>query len=54
MWEVEEPEVEEDSALKLQSGRGKAMRALRYGVRVDILHNLSERSIDTFRPLSHA
>ena len=52
--EVEEPEVEEESGLEVQAGRGEFNGAMRYGVRIDLVKHLSARSIDTFRPLSLA
>jgi Helicase conserved C-terminal domain/Orsellinic acid/F9775 biosynthesis cluster protein D/DEAD/DEAH box helicase len=50
--EVEEAEEDEESGLELQNGRGEAMGAARYGVPINIIHNLSVRSLETFRPLS--
>jgi len=50
--EIEEPEVEEESGLDLQSGRGEKQGSLKYGVPVDIVAHLSVRSLETFRPLS--
>ncbi len=52
--EVEEPEQEGEtaSATELQSGRGDAIKALRYAVPINIVDNLTMRSLDTFRPLS--
>jgi superfamily II DNA helicase RecQ len=52
--EVEEPEVEEESGLELQSGRGEAVGTSHYGVPINIIQNLSVRSLETFRPLSEA
>jgi hypothetical protein len=48
---VEEPEEETDDSLEMQAGRGGEVGAKRYGVSMDIIKNLSSRSIDTFRPL---
>ena len=50
--EVEEAEVDEESGLELQSGRGELQGTLKYGVPVDIVNHLSVRSLETFRPLS--
>jgi hypothetical protein len=50
--EIEEPEVEEEDTLDVQAGRGEVMGGLRYGVPVDIIRYLSNRSLDAFRPLS--
>jgi superfamily II DNA/RNA helicase len=47
----EEPEEETDDSLEMQAGRGGEVGAKRYGVSMDIIKNLSSRSIDTFRPL---
>lgn len=46
-----EPEEEIDDSLEMQAGRGGEVGARRYGVSIDIIKNLSSRSIDTFRPL---
>ena len=48
--DFEEPE-ETDDSLEMQAGRGGEVGAKRYGVSMDIIKNLSSRSIDTFRPL---
>lgn len=48
---AEEPEEETDDGLEMQAGRGGEVGAKRYGVSMDIIKNLSSRSIDTFRPL---
>jgi hypothetical protein len=47
----EKPEEETDDSLEMQAGRGGEVGAKRYGVSMDIIKNLSSRSIDTFRPL---
>jgi hypothetical protein len=47
----EEPEEETDDSLEMQASRGREVGAKRYGVSIDIIKNLSSRSIDTFRPL---
>jgi hypothetical protein len=52
--EVEEPEVEEEDPLEISAGRGSAVGAKRYAVRSDIVRHLSQRNIDTFRPLSES
>lgn len=53
--EVEEPEVEEEEdPLEISAGRGSAVGAKRYAVRSDIVRHLSQRNIDTFRPLSES
>jgi hypothetical protein len=44
--------VEEEDTLDVQAGRGEVMGGLRYGVPVDIIRHLSNRSLDAFRPLS--
>lgn len=49
--DLEEPEDETDDSLEMQAGRGGEVGAKRYGVSMDIIKNLSSRSIDTFRPL---
>jgi len=49
--DLEEPEDETDDSLEIQAGRGSEVGAKRYGVSIDIIKNLSSRSIDTFRPL---
>ena len=54
MGEVEEPEVDEESALELQNGRREAMGSIKYGVPVDIVNNLSVKSLRIFRQLSEA
>lgn len=50
--EVEAAEVETDDPLEMSAGRGGEIGASRYGVQVDIVKHLSNRSISTFRPLS--
>lgn len=50
--EVEEPEVDEEDAFELQSRRGRTIGTLRYGVSVDLVHNLSAQSLATFRLVS--
>ena len=50
--EIEEPEVDEEDPLDVQAGRGEVMGGLRYGVPVDIISHLSDRSLQAFRPLS--
>jgi hypothetical protein len=47
----EEPEEEIDDSFEMQAGRGGEVGAKRYGVSIDIIKNLSSRSIDIFRPL---
>jgi superfamily II DNA or RNA helicase len=47
----DEPEEETEDSLEMQAGRGGEVGAKRYGVSMDIIKNLSSRSIDTFRPL---
>lgn len=49
--EVEAAE-EDESALELQNGRMTATGVAHYGVPIDIIKNLSMRSLETFRPLS--
>ena len=50
--EVEEEEVETDDPLEMSAGRGGEVGSNRYGVPVDIIKHLSNRSINIFRPLS--
>jgi hypothetical protein len=53
--EVEEPEVvEKEDPLEISAGRGSAVGARRYAVRSDIVRHLSQRNINTFRPLSES
>ena len=47
----DEAEEETDDSLEMQAGRGGEVGAKRYGVSMDIIKNLSSRSIDIFRPL---
>lgn len=54
MDEVEEPEEEEESALELQSGRGEAVGSTKYGVPIDMVNNLTVKSLTVFRTLSDA
>jgi hypothetical protein len=50
--EVEAPEVDTNDPLKMSAGRSSEIRGNRYGVRVDIVKYMNDRSINTFRPLS--
>jgi superfamily II DNA or RNA helicase len=50
--EVEEEEADTDDALEMSAGRGGEVGTNRYGVPVDIIKHLSDRSVSTFRPLS--
>ena len=52
--EVEEPEIETDDPLEQSAGRGTAVGVNRYAVSTDIVKHLSQRNIDTFRPLSES
>jgi superfamily II DNA helicase RecQ len=53
--EVEEPEMEEgEDPLEVSAGRSSATGVNRYAVRSDIVRHLSQRNIDTFRPLSES
>jgi hypothetical protein len=52
--EVDEPEVESDDPLEISAGRGSAVGVNRYAVPSDIVKHLSERNIQTFRPLSES
>ncbi len=52
--EVEEPEIECDDPLEISAGRGSAVGVNRYAVRSDIVRHLSQRNMDTFRPLSES
>jgi hypothetical protein len=47
----EELEEETDDLLEMQASRGGEVGAKRYGVSIDIIKNLSSRSIDIFRLL---
>jgi len=50
--EVEAPEVDTDDPLEMSARRGGEIGASRYGVRVDVVKYMNDRSISTFRPLS--
>lgn len=50
--DIEEPEVETDDALEMSAGRGGEVGSNRYGVAMDVIKHLSNRSVETFRPLS--
>lgn len=52
--DIEEPEIETEDPLDISAGRGSGVGASRYAVRSDIVKHLSQRSIDTFRPLSES
>jgi hypothetical protein len=52
--EVEEPEVELEDPLEQSAGRGAAVGVNRYAVSKDIVRHLTQRNIDTFRPLSES
>jgi hypothetical protein len=52
--EVDEPEVESDDPLEISAGRGSAVGVNRYAVPSDIVKHLSEKNIQTFRPLSES
>lgn len=52
--EVEEPEVEDEDPLEQSAGRSSATGASRYAVSTNIVRHLSQRNIDTFRPLSES
>lgn len=52
--EEEEPEAEDESPLELQNSRTTATGVSVYSVPIDIVKHLSNRSIETFRPLSEA
>jgi hypothetical protein len=54
MEEVDEPEIETDDPLEISAGRGSAIGVNRYAVPSDIVKHLSERNIQTFRPLSES
>jgi hypothetical protein len=49
----DEAEMDE-SALELQNGRTTAVGVLHYGVSINIVRNMNERSLETFRALSAA
>jgi hypothetical protein len=44
----------DESALELQNGRTTAVGVLHYGVSINIMRNMNERSLETFRALSAA
>jgi hypothetical protein len=44
----------DESALELQNGRTTAVEVLYYGVSINIVRNMNERSLETFRALSAA
>lgn len=50
--EVEAPEVDTDDPLEMSAGRGGEIGGNRYGVSVDVVKYMNDRSINTFRPLS--
>ncbi|THX18980.1 hypothetical protein D6D12_10783, partial [Aureobasidium pullulans] len=50
--EVEAPELDTDDPLKMSAGRGGEIGGNRYGVSVDVVKYMNDRSINTFRPLS--
>jgi hypothetical protein len=52
--EVEEPEMEGEDPLEISAGRGSVVGVNRYAVRSDIVRHLSQRNIDTLRPLSQS
>jgi hypothetical protein len=52
--DVDEPEVESDDPLEISAGRGSAIGVNRYAVPSDIVKHLSERNVQTFRPLSES
>lgn len=47
----EEGEEDDGDALEMSAGRGGEMGANRYGVPMDMIKHLSNKTIDTFRPL---
>ena len=49
---IEEEEEQDEDALEVSAGRGGEIGANRYGVPMDVIQYLSNRTIDTFRPLS--
>jgi hypothetical protein len=51
---VDEPEVGSDDPLEISAGRGSAIGVNRYAVPSDIVKHLSEKNIQTFRPLSES
>ena len=52
--EVEEPEVEDEDPLEQSAGRSSATGVSRYAVSNNIVRHLSQRNVDTFRPLSES
>jgi hypothetical protein len=52
--ETDEPEVESDDPLERSAGRGSAIGVNRYAVPSYIIKHLSEKNIQTFRPLSES
>lgn len=52
--DVDEPEVESDDPLEISAGRGSAIGVNRYAVPSDVVKHLSERDIQTLRPLSES
>ena len=48
---VDEEEEQDEDALEVSAGRGGEIGANRYGVPMDVIQHLSNRTIDTFRPL---
>ena len=44
--------MDEDDLLEISARRGSEVRAIRYGVSLDVIKHLSSRSIDNFRLLS--
>ncbi|THW27512.1 hypothetical protein D6D22_10755 [Aureobasidium pullulans] len=50
--EVEAPELDTDDPLEMSAGRGGEIGGNRYGVSVDVVKYMNDRSINTFRPLS--
>ena len=49
--EDEEEEQDED-ALEVSAGRGREIGTNRYRVPMDVIQHLSNKTVDTFRPLS--
>jgi hypothetical protein len=50
--EVEAPEMDTNDPLEMSASRGGEIGGNRYGVRVDIVKYMNDRSTSTFRPLS--
>jgi hypothetical protein len=50
--EVEAPEMDTNDPLEMSAGRGGEIGGNRYGVRVNVVKYMNDRSISTFRPLS--